>query len=180
MKMTLPNKLTILRMLLVPVFMALLLLGYRYWALAVFIIASVTDFLDGRIARKYNLVSTFGKFADPLADKLLVISAMVIFVEWGQMPSWVAMIVIARELAITSLRIIAAANGVIMAAEWSGKIKTACTMIGLCIMMTPLKDKVIGGVTLNTIIVVIILVTTVVSGIEYFVKNGNVLKKEIK
>ena len=166
-------------MILVPVFMALLLCGYRYAALAVFIIASVTDFLDGRIARKYKLVSTFGKFADPLADKLLVISAMVIFVEWGQIPSWIAMIVIARELAITSLRIIAAANGIIMAAGWSGKIKTACTMVGLCIMMTPIKDVTVFSLSLNTIIVAIILITTVVSGTEYFIKNGKVLIKEM-
>lgn len=179
MKINLPNKLTILRMILVPVFMALLLCVNNYAALAVFIIASVTDFLDGRIARKYNLVSTFGKFADPLADKLLVISAMVIFVEWGQMPSWIAMIVIARELAITSLRIIAAANGILMAAGWSGKIKTACTMVGLCIMMTPLKDVTVFSISLNTIIVAIILITTVVSGTEYFIKNGKVLIKEM-
>ena len=179
MKMNLPNKLTVLRMLLVPVFMVVLLCWNKYVALAIFIVASLTDVLDGNIARKRNLVSTFGKFADPLADKLLVISAMLIFVEWGQMPGWVAMIVVARELAITSLRIIAAANGIIMAAGWSGKLKTGCTMVGLCIMMTPITDIAIGPITINTIIVAIILITTVVSGVEYFFKNGKIFISEM-
>ena len=107
--MNLPNKLTVLRVLLVPVFMAVLLLWNRYVALAIFIVASLTDMLDGKIARKYNLVTTFGKFMDPLADKLLVLSAILIFVELGQFPGWIAMVVVARELAVSGLRMVAAA-----------------------------------------------------------------------
>ncbi len=176
--MNLPNKLTVLRMILVPVFMAVLLLWNRWVALGIFIVASLTDFIDGKIARSRNLVTDFGKFMDPLADKLLVISAMVIFVEQGHMPSWVCMVVIARELAVSGLRMIAASNGIVMAAGWSGKIKTACTMIGLCVMMTPIADIAIaGGFTVNVLMWVIILVTTVVSGVEYFAKNGSVLVK---
>ena len=173
--MNLPNKLTVLRVLLVPVFMAVLLLWNRYVALAIFIVASLTDMLDGKIARKYDLVTTFGKFMDPLADKLLVLSAILIFVELGQFPGWIAMVVVARELAVSGLRMVAAADGVIMAAGWSGKIKTACTMVGLCVMMTPVTDIALGPITVNTVMVWIILLTTVVSGVEYFVKNGKIL-----
>ncbi len=174
--MNLPNKLTVLRMILVPVFMATLLLWNRWVALGVFIVASLTDFVDGKIARSQGLVTDFGKFMDPLADKLLVISAMVIFVEQGKMPSWVCMVVIARELAVSGLRMVAASHGTVMAAGWSGKIKTACTMIGLCVMMTPVADIAIAGsFTVNVFVWIVILVTTVVSGVEYFAKNGKVL-----
>ncbi len=178
--MNLPNKLTVLRMILVPVFMAVLLLWNRWVALAVFIVASLTDFVDGKIARSRGLVTNFGKFMDPLADKLLVISAMVIFVEQGSMPSWVCMVVIARELAVSGLRMVAASEGIVMAAGWSGKIKTACTMIGLCVMMVPdlANIAIVGSFTVNVLMWVVILITTVVSGVEYFVKNGFVLLKE--
>lgn len=178
--MNLPNKLTVLRMILVPVFMAILLLWNQWVALAVFIVASLTDFVDGKIARARGLVTNFGKFMDPLADKLLVISAMVVFVEQGRMPSWVCMVVVARELAVSGLRMVAASNGVVMAAGWSGKIKTACTMVGLCVMMVPqVADiAIVGGFTVNVLMWVVILVTTVVSGVEYFAKNGAVLVKE--
>lgn len=176
--MNLPNKLTVLRIVLVPVFMAALLLWNRYVALGIFILASLTDLLDGKIARKYNLVTTFGKFMDPIADKLLVIAAMIIFVEQGTFPAWVAMTVVARELAVSGLRIVAAAEGVILAAGWSGKIKTGCTMVGLCLMMTPLADFALGPVTVNDVVTAVILITTVASGVEYFVKNGGILLKE--
>lgn len=178
MKINLPNRLTILRMILVPVFMAVLLWWNLWVALGIFIAASLTDLADGKIARKYHLVTNFGKFMDPLADKLLVLSAMIVFVEQGQMPSWVCMVVVARELAVTSLRIIAASNGIIMAAGWSGKIKTACTMVGLCVMMTPVADMALGPVEINTVMCAVILLTTVISGVEYFVKNGSVLVRE--
>ena len=176
-KMNLPNKLTVLRMILVPVFMAVLLLWNRWVALAIFILASLTDFVDGKLARSRGLVTDFGKFMDPLADKLLVISAMVIFVEQGTMPSWVCMVVIARELAVSGLRMVAASHGTVMAAGWSGKIKTACTMIGLCVMMVPQAANIAiaGSFTVNTLMWIVILVTTVVSGVEYFAKNGAVL-----
>lgn len=177
--MNLPNKLTVLRMILVPAFMAVLLLWNQWVALAIFIVASLTDFVDGKIARAKHLVTDFGKFMDPLADKLLVISAMVIFVEQGRMPGWVCMVVIARELAVSGLRMIAASNGIVMAAGWSGKIKTACTMIGLCVMMVPpvANLAIAGSFTVNTLMWIVILVTTVVSGVEYFAKNGSVLVK---
>ncbi len=167
-------------MILVPVFMAVLLLGSRWVALAIFIVASLTDFVDGKIARAKGLVTNFGKFMDPLADKLLVISAMVVFVEQGAMPSWVCMVVIARELAVSGLRMVAASNGIVMAAGWSGKIKTACTMVGLCVMMVPAAADfaLAGSFTVNTLMWIVILVTTVVSGVEYFVKNGAVLVRE--
>ncbi len=172
--MNLPNKLTILRVLLVPVFMLILLMGWsKYIALGIFLIASITDLLDGHIARKYNLVTDFGKFMDPLADKLLVTSAMLIFVQWGQLPAWLVMVVIAREFAVSGLRMIAASNGTVMAAGMSGKIKTAATMICIIIMLIPpLADIAL----VNTICGIVILVTTVYSGIEYFVQNGKVLK----
>ncbi len=178
--MNLPNKLTVLRMLLVPVFMAVLLLWNRYAALAIFIVASLTDFVDGKIARSRGLVTNFGKFMDPLADKLLVLSAMVIYVQEGRMPAWVCMVVIARELAVSGLRMVAASEGIVMAAGWSGKIKTACTMVGLCVMMVPAVADfaLVGSFTVNTLMWIVILVTTVVSGVEYFAKNGSVLVKE--
>ena len=180
MKLNLPNKLTVLRVLLVPVFMAVLLLWNRYVALAIFILASLTDFVDGKIARSRGLVTNFGKFMDPLADKLLVLSAMVIFVQEGRMPCWVCMVVIARELAVSGLRMVAASEGVIMAAGWSGKIKTACTMVGLCVMMVPKVADIhlFGSFTVNTLMWIVILATTLISGIEYFAKNGSVLLKE--
>ncbi len=166
-------------MILVPVFMAVLLFWNQWVALAIFIIASLTDLVDGKIARAKGLVTDFGKFMDPLADKLLVLSAMVVFVEQGRMPSWVCMTVIARELAVSGLRMIAASNGVVMAAGWSGKVKTACTMVGLCVMMIPqlANVSIAGSFTVNMLMWIVILVTTVVSGVEYFVKNGSVLVK---
>jgi len=174
--MTTPNKLTILRMILVPVFMAVALSGWRYWAMGIFIFAGATDSLDGYIARHYNQVTTFGKFMDPLADKLLVMSALLIFVQWGVMPAWVAMVVLARELAVTSLRTIAAANGVIIAAGWSGKIKNATTVVAVCVLLTPLAGRgLFGQVTVGGVFIGLILLTTIVSGAEYFLKNGKIL-----
>lgn len=175
--MTTANKITILRMVLVPVLVVLLYLnfpGHIYWALAVFVIASISDFLDGYIARHYNQVSDFGKFMDPLADKLLVVSAMMVFVELGYFPGWALLIVVAREFAVTGLRLIAVDNGRVIAAAWSGKIKTASTMVGLILMMLIGIPK---NVTwLNTLVWIIIVVTTVYSGAEYFYKNRDVLK----
>ena len=170
--MNLPNKLTLLRIILIPIFMVVLYWGFpgaTYAALAIFIIASLTDLLDGKIARKYNLVTDFGKFADPLADKMLVTAAMIWFVENGQMPGWALLIVILREFAVSGLRMVASDKGRVIAAGWSGKVKTASTMVCICIMLLlciqPL-DWVCNGV---------ILVTTAYSGIEYFVKNRDVL-----
>lgn len=176
------NKITIGRMILVPVFIVLALLefpGHKLAALLVFIVAAASDSLDGYIARKYDLITDFGKFADPLADKILIVSAIVLFVQWGQMPGWCAIIIIMREFAVTGLRLIAVENGVVIAAAWSGKIKTFCSSIGCCVMLSPLADAMLFGVealTLNNISVALMVVLTVWSGAEYFIKNGHVLK----
>ncbi len=164
------NKLTMLRVLLIPVFMAALLLWDRWVALGIFIAASLTDFADGYIARKYNQISDFGKFLDPLADKLLVLSAMLVFVQWQRMPSWGVMTVLAREFAVSGLRMIAASKGTVMAAAWSGKVKTFATMVGLGLMIA-FPDYLWLDVLVNWIIVL----TTMYSGTEYFVKNWRCL-----
>lgn len=172
--MTTASKITLVRVVMIPIFMVLLLLGYRWAALAVFILASVTDFVDGYVARHYNQVSDFGKFLDPLADKLLVTACMLIFTEWGRMPSWAVMIVLAREFAVTGLRLVAVGNGRVIAAGWSGKVKTFSTMVGLCVMMAfP------GYVWLDWAVTAVITVTTLYSGVEYFMKNRDVIS-EIK
>ena len=167
------NKLTLLRVVLIPVFLVILYIGFPYanWvALAVFIIASVTDYLDGYIARHYNQVTNFGKFADPLADKVLVAAAMCWFVDNGQMTGWVLAIVLLREFAVSGMRLVAVEQGKVIAAAWSGKIKTASTMVCLCIMLA----FNIGW--LNWVCQMLILVTTLYSGIEYFAKNIGVFK----
>lgn len=171
--MNTPNKLTVLRMALVPVYIVLMYaFETKIPALIVYIIASVTDFLDGHIARKYNLVSDFGKFMDPLADKLLVTSALVIFSEQGMMPAWATMVIIAREFAVSGLRMVAAASGKVIAAAWSGKIKTVISIICICVMMTPLCP---AGGAVNIICIALMVIVTVVSGVEYFIKNGKVI-----
>jgi len=170
--MNLPNKLTLMRIVLIPVFMVVLYWGFpgaNYVALAIFIIASLTDLLDGKIARARNLVTDFGKFADPLADKMLVTAAMLWFVENGQMPAWALLIVVCREFAVSGLRMIAADKGRVIAAGWSGKVKTASTMGCIVLMFLPLPA------ILNTVCVGVIALTTLYSGVEYFVKNKDVI-----
>lgn len=177
--MTTASKITLARIVLIPVFFILMLVpfpGHMWIALAVFVVASLTDTLDGYVARNFDQVSVFGKFIDPLADKLLVFSAVLIFVAWGQFPSWAAMVIIAREFAVTGLRLIAVENGVVIAAARSGKIKTAVSLVGLVLMMTPWHDApLIGGFDLDWLVVVLMLITTVWSGVEYFLKNGRLL-----
>lgn len=163
---TTANKITLGRIVLVPVFLILIYLRLTYAALAVFIIACVSDFIDGYIARHYNQVTDFGKFMDPLADKMLVMSAMCFFVENGQMPGWILALVLVREFAVSGLRLVAAGNGTVIAAARSGKIKTLCTMVCLCVMI------VFSGIpAINIAGSVIILITTLWSGIEYFLLN---------
>ena len=141
-----------------------------YGALALFIIASVTDFLDGYIARKYHQVSDFGKFLDPLADKLLTIAALAMFCEWGSFPAWALMIVLTREFAVSGLRMVAGPKGKVIAAGKSGKFKTASTMVGLCVLMVfP------SVVAVQLVVMAAIVITTVYSGVEYFVQNWNCL-----
>ena len=130
----------------------------------------MADYVDGYIARKYHQVSDFGKFLDPLADKLLTIAAMTMFCEWGIFPAWALMIVLTREFAVTGLRLVAVGKGNVIAAGWSGKIKTASTMIGLCVMMGFPQCEILNGV-----IVGVIVATTLYSGVEYFVQNWNCL-----
>ena len=174
--MNLPNKLTVLRIVLILPFLLVLYLdvpGASYIALAIFIIASLTDLLDGKIARSRNLVTDFGKFADPLADKMLVVAAMLWFVENGQMPGWALLIVILREFAVSGLRMVASDQGRVIAAGWSGKVKTASTMVCIVLMFLPIPAE------LNLACVAVIVVTTIYSGVEYFVKNRDVIS-EIK
>ena len=178
--MTTASKITLVRVVLIPVFMVFLILSandptLRWAALGVFALASLSDFIDGQIARRCNQVTDFGKFLDPLADKLLVTSCLIIFVGQGRMLDWIVFIVVAREFAISGLRMVAANNGKVIAAGWSGKIKTASTMVGLLLMMA-----LPGKPTLDLVVSFIILATTIYSGVEYFVKNWHILlpKKE--
>lgn len=170
--MNLPNKLTLLRIVLILPFLLVLYLGVpfaSYIALTIFVLASLTDMLDGQIARKRGLVTDFGKFADPLADKMLVTAAMLWFVEIGQMPGWALLVVIVREFAVSGLRMVASDKGRVIAAGWSGKVKTASTMACIVLMFLPIPAAV------NTLCVAVIVVTTIYSGVEYFLKNKDCL-----
>ena len=175
--MTTANKITLLRIVMIPLFLLAVLTQEQYAqiiALGIFILASITDSIDGYIARKYNQSTNFGKFLDPLADKLLVTAAILVFVERGQMPSWAAMIIIAREFAVTGLRLVAAAEGQVIAAAWSGKIKTAVSIVAICIMLMPVGNR-DTMMVIDTICYVIMILVTVWSGVEYFVKNSKVI-----
>lgn len=166
------NKLTMLRVVMIPIYLVLWHLDFpyhNYAALAVFILASLTDLLDGYIARHCNQVTDFGKFMDPLADKVLVMTAMICFCAMGRFPAWALVIVMAREFAVSGLRLVAVDNGRVIAAGWSGKVKTASTMICLCIMHVPIPDA------LGWVCVIVIVATTVYSGAEYFVKNRDAI-----
>ena len=174
--MTTASKITLARVALIPAYLVTMYLsqgvaGLWMWvSLGIFVFASVTDFVDGYIARKYNQVSDFGKFLDPLADKLLTIAAMAMYCEWGIFPAWALMIVLTREFAVSGLRMVAGPKGKVIAAGKSGKFKTASTMVGLCAMMA------LPGIEiLNTVVIASIVITTVYSGIEYFIQNWNVL-----
>ena len=175
--MTTATKITFARVILIPVFIVCMYLAntfgavMHYVALAVFAIASLTDLVDGKIARKYHQVTDLGKFLDPLADKVLVIAAMVMLCEQGLFPAWAVMIVLAREFAVSGLRMIAASKGKVIAAGWSGKVKTAATMVCVVLMFLPIPPVV------NTLCVWVITLTTLYSGVEYFVKNKDVLAK---
>jgi CDP-diacylglycerol--glycerol-3-phosphate 3-phosphatidyltransferase len=175
--MTTASKITLVRIAFIPAFMVFMYLSkgvansWLIWvSLGIFIIASLTDYIDGHIARKYNQVSDFGKFLDPLADKLLVIAAMTMFCQWGIFPAWALMIVLTREFAVTGLRLVAVGKGTVIAAGKSGKFKTASTMIGLCVMMGFPQVN-----WLNWVIIGVIVATTLYSGVEYFVQNWNCL-----
>ena len=175
--MNLPNKLTIIRVCLIPFFVAALLFDHgnnytmRIVANVLFIVASLTDLFDGKIARKYNLVTNFGKFMDPLADKLLVCSALICLIELGQLPAWVVIIIISREFIISGFRLVAAVNGVVIAASYWGKFKTTFQMAAVILMIFN-----IPALTLVTNIVVVIAVAlTIISLVDYVAKNIKIL-----
>lgn len=182
-KMNLPNKLTVFRAILIVPFVILLLGGNAGWfgenilipnviALVIFIVASLTDLLDGKIARKYNLVTNFGKFMDPLADKLLVCSALIALIELGRIPAWVVIIIISREFIISGFRLIASDNGVVIAASYWGKFKTTFQMVMVCLMIVDIPQIRI----LTDIIMWIALALTLISLTDYLVKNKDVMK----
>ena len=173
--MTTATKITLFRVVMIPVFLVCMYLS-EIWSwmqivsCVVFAVASLSDILDGQIARRCNQVTDLGKFLDPLADKVIVIAAMAMFCEWGIYPAWALMIVLAREFAVTGLRLIAAGKGRVIAAGWSGKVKTASTMVGLCLLMAfphiqPLRWAVIW----------VVVATTLYSGVEYFARNWKCL-----
>lgn len=185
--MNLPNKLTIFRVILIVPFVLLLLGNHAglsflapiagiadYISCAIFIIASLTDLLDGKIARKYNLVTNFGKFMDPLADKLLVCAAMICLVDMGRLSAWIVIIIISREFIISGFRLIASDNGVVIAASYWGKFKTTFQMIMIILLILNLQNLVMQIIT--TVIVYIALILTVVSLVDYLIKNKDVMK----
>ncbi len=178
--MNLPNKLTIARVIMIPIFVFLLLSDIvvqplnRYLAVAVFVIASFTDYLDGNIARKYNLVTNFGKFMDPLADKLLVSSALICMVSMAEIPAWIVRIIISREFIVTGFRLIAVEKGVVIAASWWGKIKTVSQMIMIIVVISGVGG--VAGHTLGRILIFLSALFTVISGVDYIIKNIDVLK----
>lgn len=177
--MNLPNKLTLARVIMIPFFVVFMLTGLggsasRWIALAIFIIASLTDLLDGHIARKYNLVTNFGKFMDPLADKLLVCAAMICLVELGKLPAWIVIVIISREFIISGFRLIASDNGRVIAASYWGKFKTTFQMLMICLMIAD-----IAAIRLLTDIVMwVALILTIVSLVDYLMKNKDVLAEQ--
>ncbi len=180
--MNLPNKLTVLRVIMIPFFVFFYLTGNAVIADLIFIIASLTDMLDGKIARKYNLVTNFGKFMDPLADKLLVAAALICFIELGRMPAWIVLIIISREFIISGFRLVAAEGGKVIAAGYWGKVKTAVTMVTIIFMipnfglMFPATHAVY---IIEQIMVYASLALTVISLVDYLMKNKEVLGGEM-
>ena len=176
--MNLPNKLTLLRIIMILPFLLVLYLdvpGAAYIALAIFILASLTDMLDGKIARKYNLVTNFGKFMDPLADKLLVCSALIAFVDMDMVPTWIVMIIIAREFIISGFRLVASDNGIVIAAGIWGKLKTVCQMIMIIVLIADF-----GGIfdMIGTVLIWLSLILTIISLVDYLYTNRQVLSMQ--
>ena len=176
--MNLPNKLTILRVILIPFFVVFMLFDItgaadKWIALVIFCVASLTDMLDGKIARKHNLVTNFGKFMDPLADKLLVCSAMICLIETGKLQAWIVLIIIAREFIISGFRLVASDNGIVIAASYWGKFKTVSHMAMIILLILDIQNPIMQ--TITTVVVWIGLILTVVSLLDYIVKNKQVL-----
>ena len=179
MPMNLPNKLTILRVLLIPFFVFFLLTdfvsGSKWIALVIFCIASLTDFADGKIARKYNLVTNFGKFMDPLADKVLVCSAFICLVDLHRIPTWIVLVIIAREFIISGFRLVASDNGIVIAASYWGKFKTTFQMFAIILLIMDLGGSLVYIV--EQILIYIALILTLISLVDYIAKNIDVLKE---
>lgn len=178
MQMNLPNKLTLLRVCMIPVFLLVLFLAAepmnRYVAVAIFIVASLTDMLDGKIARKYNLVTNFGKFMDPLADKMLVMAALVSMVALKDIPAWVVVVILAREFAITGFRTLAVEANIVIAASWWGKVKTTTQMIMIPVVLLQLPFA--GMDWIETVLIVLAVFFTILSGVDYLYQNRQVLR----
>ena len=179
--MNLPNKLTMARVIMIPFFVVFMLTGWgqeasKWISLAIFIVASLTDLLDGHIARKHNLVTNFGKFMDPLADKLLVCSAMICLVELGRIPAWIVIVIISREFIISGFRLIASDNGRVIAASYWGKFKTTFQMLMVIVLILDIQMPFFQ--ILGTVLTYVALILTVVSLIDYIVKNKDVLKDQ--
>ncbi len=196
--MNLPNKITVARILLIPIMILIPffniqgMIGNVTYSnliiLAIFLIASFTDFLDGYLARKNNLVTTFGKFLDPIADKLLVLSALIMLVEMGQIPGWIPIIIAAREFIVSGIRMLAAGEGNVIAASWLGKVKTVSQMVAISlafvdtnVFMGFLSEEMsTGALVLNIIMslaMLISVVTTIWSGVDYFIKSKDIVLK---
>lgn len=180
MKMNLPNKLTILRVILIPFFVFFMLVPVtaysNYIAVAIFIVASLTDLADGKIARKYNLVTNFGKFMDPLADKLLVCAALICLVETGQLPAWMVIVIISREFIISGFRLVASDNGVVIAASYWGKFKTTFQMLMIIVLVLNFPGEAFH--VLAVILTWVALALTIISLCDYVIKNKDVLKEQ--
>ncbi|MDI3537377.1 MAG: CDP-diacylglycerol---glycerol-3-phosphate 3-phosphatidyltransferase [Eubacteriaceae bacterium] len=177
--MNLPNKITVVRIVMIPFFIAALLIDFPYHqpiAATLFVVAALTDSLDGYLARSRNLVTDFGKFMDPLADKLLVCSALICFVQLGSVPAWMVIIIIAREFAITGLRTLAASDGIVIAASKWGKAKTISQMIAIVIILLNNWPFSIWNIPMGTIMMVIATILTLISGIDYLVINRKVFR----
>lgn len=189
--MNLPNQLTVLRILMIPIFMIVALVPLNWGSLdiigvnlevtqlvaaIIFAVASITDWLDGKIARKHNLVTNFGKFADPLADKMLVMTAFIVLVEQGKAAAWIVAIIVCRELAVTGLRLLLVEDGEVMAAAWPGKIKTATQMVAIILLLINNVPLAAMNFPLDQIMLYTCLIFTIYSGVDYFAKNKHVFK----
>ncbi|MFW7412919.1 CDP-diacylglycerol--glycerol-3-phosphate 3-phosphatidyltransferase [Vagococcus fluvialis] len=189
--MNLPNQLTVLRILMIPIFMIVALVPLNWGSLdiigvnlevtqlvaaIIFAVASITDWLDGKIARKHNLVTNFGKFADPLADKMLVMTAFIVLVEQGKAAAWIVAIIVCRELAVTGLRLLLVKDGEVMAAAWPGKIKTATQMVAIILLLINNVPFAAMNFPLDQIMLYTCLIFTIYSGVDYFAKNKHVFK----
>ena len=181
-KMNLPNKLTLLRVIMAPIAMVFILypiggeIVARIIAAVLFVLTALTDMLDGKIARKYNLITNFGKFMDPVADKLLVMAALLIFIEDGTIPAWAVAIILGREFIVSALRMVAASEGLVIAANMWGKAKTMITMITLIFLLCPIGPILLGPVSLQDIMIWITVIITAISGTTYITDNFAVIK----